>query len=113
MDASFLTFLGISAAVIATPGPDTALTVRNTFLGGRPGGIFTALGVSLGQVVWSVATSLGLVALLLASEPLFHALKLLGAAYLIYLGLAWIWPAARGLAPVIAALLVALPGRRG
>ncbi len=42
MDASLLTFLGISAAVIVSPGPDTALTVRNTFLGGRHGGILTA-----------------------------------------------------------------------
>jgi threonine/homoserine/homoserine lactone efflux protein len=86
MDASFLAFLGISAAVIVTPGPDTALTVRNTLLGGRHGGILTAVGVSAGQVVWSVGTCLGLLALLLTSEPVFHALKLLGAAYLAYLG---------------------------
>ena len=86
MDTSFLAFLGISALVIATPGPDTALTVRNTLLGGRRAGTFTALGVSVGQVVWAGATSVGLVALLLASEPVFQALKLLGAAYLVLLG---------------------------
>jgi threonine/homoserine/homoserine lactone efflux protein len=85
VDASFLTFLAISAVVIATPGPDTALTIRNALQGGRRGGIFTALGVSTGQLIWAVATSLGLVALLLASEPVFHALKLVGAAYLVYL----------------------------
>jgi len=81
-----LTFLALSAVVIVTPGPDTALTVRNTFLGGRRAGIFTAFGVSAGQIVWSVATSVGLVAVVLASEPIFRALKLLGAAYLVYLG---------------------------
>jgi threonine/homoserine/homoserine lactone efflux protein len=87
MDASvLLTFLGLSMVVIATPGPDTALTVRNTLLGGRSAGTFTALGVSMGQVAWSVATSLGLVAVLLASKPIFQALKLVGAAYLVYLG---------------------------
>ncbi len=96
MDASFLTFLGISAAVIATPGPDTALTVRNTLLGGRRGGILTALGVSIGQVVWSVATSLGLIALLLASESIFQALKLTGAIYLGYLGVQSLRSAFRG-----------------
>jgi len=48
MDTSFLTFLGISVLVIATPGPDTALTVRNALVGGRRAGIFTALGVSVG-----------------------------------------------------------------
>jgi threonine/homoserine/homoserine lactone efflux protein len=86
MDASLLTFLGISAAVIATPGPDTVLTVRNTLVGGRRAGVLTALGVSAGQIVWAVATSLGLVAVLLASEPVFQAVKLLGAGYLVYLG---------------------------
>jgi len=88
MDASvLLTFLGLSMVVIATPGPDTALTVRNTLLGGRSAGTFTALGVSMGQVAWSVATSLGLVAVLLASKPIFQALKLVGGAYLVYLGI--------------------------
>jgi threonine/homoserine/homoserine lactone efflux protein len=86
MDTSFFTFLAISAVVIATPGPDTALTIRNTIAGGRPGGLATALGVSAGQLIWATATSLGLVAILLASEPIFHTLRLVGAAYLIYLG---------------------------
>jgi threonine/homoserine/homoserine lactone efflux protein len=88
MDASaLLTFLGLSIVVIATPGPDTALTVRNTLIGGRSAGTFTALGISMGQVAWSVATSLGLVAVLLASKPIFQTLKLVGAAYLVYLGI--------------------------
>jgi threonine/homoserine/homoserine lactone efflux protein len=86
VDSSVWAFLGISVLVIVTPGPDTALTIRNTVVGGRPGGIFTALGVSAGQLVWALATSAGVVALLLASEPVFHAVKLGGAAYLIYLG---------------------------
>ena len=80
MDASLLSFLGISAAVIVAPDPDPALTVRNMLLGGRRGGILTAVGVSTGQVVRSVGTSPGLLASLLTSEPVFHALKLLGAA---------------------------------
>jgi threonine/homoserine/homoserine lactone efflux protein len=79
-------FLGISALVIVTPGQDTALTIRNALLGGRRSGAFTALGVSSGQAVWTVATSAGLAALLVASEPAFVALKLAGAAYLIFLG---------------------------
>jgi threonine/homoserine/homoserine lactone efflux protein len=72
--------------VICTPGPDTALTIRNTLAGGRRGGIATAAGVSIGQAFWTVAASLGVVALLSASEPAFRALKLAGAAYLVYLG---------------------------
>ena len=87
MDSSFLTFLGVSIIVIVAPGPDTALTIRNTLRGGRPGGIGTALGVSIGQLIWAVATSAGLVAVLLASEPVFRAVRLAGAGYLIWLGL--------------------------
>jgi threonine/homoserine/homoserine lactone efflux protein len=87
MESTFLAFLGISALVIAMPGPDTALTIRNTFLGGRRAGTFTALGVAVGQLVWVAGTSAGLVAVLLASEALFRFIKLLGAAYLLLLGI--------------------------
>ena len=79
-------FLAVSLLVIVTPGQDTALTIRNTLAGGRRSGIFTAAGVSAGQAVWALATSIGLAALLVASEPVFAALRLAGAAYLVYLG---------------------------
>jgi threonine/homoserine/homoserine lactone efflux protein len=80
-------FLAVSAVVIVTPGQDTALTIRNSLLGGRPGGIATAFGVALGQATWAVAAAAGVAALLRASEPAFMALKLAGAAYLVLLGL--------------------------
>jgi threonine/homoserine/homoserine lactone efflux protein len=83
---SLAAFLVVAVVVIVTPGPDTALTVRNTLLGGRRSGVFTAVGVAAGQATWSVATSAGLAALLVASEPVFRAVKLVGAAYLIFLG---------------------------
>ena len=79
-------FLGVSLLVIGVPGPDTALTIRNTLAGGRGPGVSTAVGVASGQAVWTLATSTGLAALLLASEPAFLALKLVGAAYLVFLG---------------------------
>jgi threonine/homoserine/homoserine lactone efflux protein len=82
-----LAFLGISVLVIVTPGPDTAVTIRNTLLGGRFGGIATAIGVATGQAIWALATSVGIVALLVASEPLFLVVKYAGAAYLVWLGL--------------------------
>jgi len=86
MTSQIWAFLGISILVIVTPGPDTAMTIRNTLLGGQKGGVATALGVATGQLVWALAASLGIVALLVASEPLFAAVKYAGAAYLIYLG---------------------------
>jgi threonine/homoserine/homoserine lactone efflux protein len=79
-------FLGVSALVIVTPGQDTALTIRNTLVGGRAAGVCTAIGVSAGQAIWTLCTALGVGALLVASEPAFLALRLAGAAYLIYLG---------------------------
>ena len=84
--AHFPAFLAIAVVVIVTPGPDTALTVRNALFGGRRAGIFTAVGVACGQATWAVATSAGLAALLRAFEPAFVALKLAGSAYLIWLG---------------------------
>ena len=86
MLATLAAFVGVSALVICTPGQDTALTIRNTLAGGRRNGIETALGVATGQAVWTLAASAGVVALLRASEPVFHALRLVGAAYLVYLG---------------------------
>jgi threonine/homoserine/homoserine lactone efflux protein len=89
-------FLAVSAIVIVTPGQDTALTIRNSLLGGRGAGLATALGVSAGQAMWTLATSAGLAALLVASEPAFVALKLVGAAYLVYLGAQSLLAALRG-----------------
>jgi threonine/homoserine/homoserine lactone efflux protein len=79
-------FFVVSAVVIVTPGQDTALTIRNTMTGGRRGGIFTAMGVSTGQATWTVATSAGIGALIVASQPAFTALRLVGGAYLVFLG---------------------------
>src|SRR6266540_5960385 len=89
-------FVGVAALVITTPGPDTALTVRNALLGGRRCGIATGLGVSVGLAIWTLAASAGIAALLVASEPAFVAVKLVGAAYLVYLGAQSLWHAVRG-----------------
>jgi threonine/homoserine/homoserine lactone efflux protein len=85
--AELLTFLGLAVVVIVTPGPDTALTIRNTIAGGRAAGLGTGLGVASGQAIWTLAAAAGVAALLVASEPAFLALKYAGAAYLVFLGL--------------------------
>ena len=91
-------FVGVAALTITTPGPDTALTVRNALIGGRACGVATALGVTLGLAVWTLTASAGIAALLVASEPAFVALKLAGAAYLVFLGAQSLWHAIRGTA---------------
>ena len=82
--------------MIVTPGQDTALTIRNTLLGGRSGVIGTAAGVVTGQLVWALAASAGLSAVLLASAPLFTAIRVAGAAYLVLLGVQSLVAAVRG-----------------
>ena len=89
-------FLGVSLVVIITPGQDTALTIRNTLAVGRRGGVVTALGVVSGQATWALAASAGLSAVLLASKPVFTGLRLVGAAYLVFLGGQALLAAARG-----------------
>jgi threonine/homoserine/homoserine lactone efflux protein len=91
-----LAFLGVAAVVIVTPGQDTALTIRNALTGGRRGGFFTAAGVALGQATWTVAAAAGVAALLRASEPAFLAVRVAGAAYLVYLGAQTMIGALRG-----------------
>ena len=80
-------FLAVAAVVICTPGQDTALTIRSVLSGGRRSGVATALGVAIGQAVWTFAASLGVAAVISASQPLYVALKIAGAAYLVVLGL--------------------------
>jgi threonine/homoserine/homoserine lactone efflux protein len=100
--SQLLAFLGVAVLVIVTPGPDTAVTIRGTLLGGRRGGILTACGVVSGQACWTVAASAGLTAVLVASEPAFLVVKLAGAAYLVYLGLHALYSALRRTEPALA-----------
>jgi RhtB (resistance to homoserine/threonine) family protein len=72
--------------LIVVPGPDTALVTKNAILHGRRAALGTALGVNLGLVLWTLAAALGLAAVVRASAVAFTALKLVGAAYLIWLG---------------------------
>src|SRR5258706_5299255 len=84
--ATYAAFLAVSLLVICTPGQDTALTIRNTLLGGRRSGVATAVGVSSGQAVWTLATSAGLAVILVASGPLFLAVRLAGAPCPVFFG---------------------------
>jgi threonine/homoserine/homoserine lactone efflux protein len=94
-----IAFLAVALVVIVAPGPDFALTVRNTVSRGRAAGVQTGLGVVTSQLVWGLATAAGLAALLVASRPAFVALRIAGAAYLIWLGLEALRNARRGVAP--------------
>jgi threonine/homoserine/homoserine lactone efflux protein len=112
MTGSLWAFLLISIFVLVTPGPDTAVTIRNTLLGGRIAGVATAFGIALGQWIWALATSVGLVAILLASEPIFNAVRWAGAAYLIWLGVQTLRSAMAPSPRDAGSIATDLPGRR-
>ncbi|CCF98915.1 LysE family translocator [Ralstonia solanacearum] len=69
-----------------TPGPDTAYIVGRSVSQGRAAGLISSLGVSAGCCVHVLAVAFGLTALLAASTVAFTVIKVIGAAYLIYLG---------------------------
>src|SRR5438477_9704845 len=69
-----------------TPGPDTALVVRNALVAGRRAASVTTAGIALGMVCWTTAAVLGIAVLIETSAVAFTVLKLAGAVYLCYLG---------------------------
>ncbi|WP_448309525.1 LysE family translocator [Pantoea sp. PGP6] len=87
MSTTLFFFLFAITVLTLTPGFDTALVLRSAVAQGAKRASVTALGVTLGCLVWGVAVGLGLGALLLASEMAYNLLKWLGAAWLLYLGL--------------------------
>lgn len=87
MTTTLISFLFAITILTLTPGFDTALVLRSAAAQGWKRASVTALGVTLGCLLWGVAVGLGLGALLLASEMAYNLLKWLGAAYLLYLGL--------------------------
>jgi threonine/homoserine/homoserine lactone efflux protein len=89
--AHFLPFLAVVALITVTPGPDTALVVRNTLQGGRRHGLLTAVGCSTGLLVWGVASSLGLATAFRASSAFFGAIRVAGGVYLLWLGIRVMW----------------------
>jgi threonine/homoserine/homoserine lactone efflux protein len=85
--SQLLPFVGAAVLIALTPGADTALVVRNALVAGAPAARRTALGCTTGLLVWGAASACGVAALLAASAEVFTAVKLAGAAYLVWLGL--------------------------
>src|ERR671919_236341 len=91
-----LTFLGLSVLLILTPGPNQALLTSRVLSGGRAAGWAVVCGLSCGMALHVVAAIVGLSALLASSSTVFGWVKLLGGAYLVYLGVSAFVRARRG-----------------
>jgi threonine/homoserine/homoserine lactone efflux protein len=89
-------FLGVIALLTITPGADMAMVSRSVFIGGRRDAFATTLGISAGCLVWALASAAGIAAVLAASETAYDTLRLVGAAYLVWLGVQSLLAAKRG-----------------
>ena len=91
-------FLLVALVVVLTPGPATALVIRNALHGGARAAWATSAGNSTGIFLWAAASVLGISALVAASEAAFVVLKIGGAIVLVAIGLQALLRARRGLA---------------
>ncbi|GAB3284440.1 LysE family translocator [Parasphingorhabdus pacifica] len=84
-------FAVVAVLGVITPGLDTMLVLRHGLLAGRRGGLAAVFGVAAGCLVWGTASIAGLTALLAASDLAYNLVRVLGAAYLIWLGSTALW----------------------
>jgi len=95
---TFLLFLAAALLVAITPGPGIFYVAARTFAGGRTEGLASSVGLGLGGLVHVFGGAVGVSALVMASAEAFTLLKILGALYLIWLGLKT-WREARVVEP--------------
>jgi threonine/homoserine/homoserine lactone efflux protein len=84
-------FLGAGILLNLTPGPDTIYILGRSIAQGREAGVASALGISVGSIFHTCAAALGLSAILATSALAFGIVKLIGGAYLLFLGLKMIF----------------------
>jgi len=81
------TFVAVVLGLFLIPGPAVLLVLSRTAQAGRKTGVMTGLGIATGDFVHTVFAAVGLSAVLMTSALAFNAVKFIGAAYLIYLGI--------------------------
>jgi RhtB (resistance to homoserine/threonine) family protein len=90
-----LVYVGIVVAIALLPGPDTAVVTKNALIHGREAALGSAIGVNIGLSVWTLATALGVAAILRSSATVYDGLKLVGALYLVWIGARTLWDSRR------------------
>lgn len=96
LDARIVGALGLMVLLTLAPGPDTALVTTAALARGRGAALRTSLGICCGVVAWGVLAGLGVAAVLAASAEAFTVVRLIGAAYLVVLGVRALIDAWRG-----------------
>jgi RhtB (resistance to homoserine/threonine) family protein len=85
--ADWFTVFVVAGLAMVSPGPNYAVTLKSSLLGSRRAGLWSAVGVAVGNLLHVVLSLLGLAVIVSRSVLLFNALKWVGAAYLVYIGL--------------------------
>jgi len=99
MTASLLAFIPVALLLALIPGADTALVTRNALSLGMRGARWTIIGICTGCLIHATASALGLSAILATSARAYETVKLVGAAYLVWIGVQGIRGAGRGADP--------------
>ncbi|MEU5236537.1 LysE family translocator [Streptomyces lydicus] len=110
MLTSLIGFTAVAALLTVSPGPDFAVVLRTALSSGRRAALCSALGIAAGCFVWGLAGAVGLTAMLSASEAAYHALRVAGALYLMWLGVQAL-RSARRIRPAGAGSATSAPGR--
>jgi len=84
---TLLSFLGASAVLAFSPGPDNIYVLTQSITNGRNSGLATTTGLISGCIVHTTLVAFGVSALIATSPKIFLILKILGAAYLLYLAI--------------------------
>ena len=107
--AQLALYIAAAFLLAVTPGPGIFYVAARTLAGGRAEGVASSFGTGLGGMVHVAAGSLGVSAIVLASAELFTALKLVGAAYLVWIGIRTIQSARQGAGPMLGDMPAAPP----
>jgi threonine/homoserine/homoserine lactone efflux protein len=95
-----LTVAGITVLAVLSPGPNFVVITKNALIYSRQAGVYTAFGVVAGNAIYITTGALGFTALAAQSEQLLTIVKLIGSAYLVYLGLTLFLPTRKTVATV-------------
>jgi threonine/homoserine/homoserine lactone efflux protein len=94
--SAYGTFLAFAVVLVLIPGPDFAVVTKNTLVGGRRRGWWSAFGVASSNAVQGLAAATGLGAVIARSQPVFETVKWAGIAYLLFLAVQAFRSAVRG-----------------